>query len=293
MWKYIVIAALVLFAVASFVFYKTHTGIVSSTGEVAALSKQFETAAAKSKEIFVDEGIAAYAKMRNEWLSERKAAAEAQKAKYEDETQSVKQQTETLNSEYENTIGVATEQKKALDEMVRSIATRDDLKALMEKVEVDSEDMEPSDPEVFDKIAANLRALDAKKDEMDSRLKVEESTVEALVARRDALSSEIAAADALARERRARISPEDLSCHVATADPAWDYVIIDKGLDGGVIIGSRLAVMRGNKKICELNVTLVEANRSSGDIVFSTMVAGETVRPGDRVVSVRPNAKKD
>ena len=293
MWKYIVIAALVLFAVASFVFYKTHTALVSSAGEVAALRADFETAVAKSKEVYVDESIAAYAKMRNEWLSERKAEAEAQKAKFEEETAEVKQQTQTLQQEYENSVGAAQTLKAKIDEMMSNIASRDDMKELMEKVEAEAEDMDASDPELFDKISANVAALEAKKEVISTKLKTEESALETLVARKDALTEEIAAADALARERRARISPAELECHVATADPAWDYVILDKGLDGGVIIGSRLAVMRGEKKICELNVTLVESNRASGDIVYSTLVTGEVVRPGDHVVSVRPSTQKD
>lgn len=289
MWKYIVIVALVLFAAAAFVFYKTHSGIVSSSGEVAALKANAEAAVGKNKEIFVDEGIAAYAKMRHDWLTERKSEADAQKAKFEEENISVKQEVATLTQKYETEIGLAENQKKELEKMVEGISSRDDMKELMSKVEVDAEDMEASDPELFDKISANLKALDEKKAEMESRLSVETSTVESLVARRDSLNSQIADADALARERRARISPVELECFISTADSNWDYVIVDKGLDGGIIIGSRLAVMRGDKKICELIVTLVEANRASGDIVHSTLVTGEEVRVGDRVVSVRPS----
>ena len=45
--------------------------------------------------------------------------------------------------------------------------------------------------------------------------------------------------------------------------------------------------MRGDKKICELNVTLVESSRASCDVVYSTMLTGERVEVGDTVVSVR------
>lgn len=293
MWKYIVIVALVLIAAASFVFYKTHTSLVSSAGEVATLRAEFESAINKNKEIYVDESIAAYAKLRHEWLAERKAEAEAKKAKIEEETAEIKQQVESLQQEYESSVGVAQNLKEKLEETTKTIAGLDVLKELMEKVEVEMEDMDASDPGLWDKIAANMAALNAKKEAAAAKLKTEESAVEALVARKDALTEEIADADALARERRARISPAELECFVAISDPQWDYVILDKGLDGGVIIGSRLAVMRGEKKICELNVTLVEANRSSGDIVHSTLVTGETVRPGDRVVAVRPTTKID
>lgn len=291
MWKYIVIVALVLFAFASFVFYKTHTAITSTSGEVAALRSLVDNAANKNKEIYMDQSIAAYAEMRLEWLNKRKAEADAERTRVEEETVRVKQETENLQQEYENTSGLAVAQKEKLDEMVRTIASRDDLRQLLEKVGADAEDMSESDPEIFDKISTNLRSLDAKKEELDIKLREEASSVEALVARRDDLTEKIAEEEGIAKDRRARISPAELECSVATADPHWDYVIIDKGVDGGVVIGSRLAVMRGDKKICELNVTLVEANRSSCDVVYSTLVTGEIVRPGDRVISVRTNSE--
>lgn len=291
MWKYIVIVALVLFGFASFVFYKTHSSITASAGEVASLRTLVDNAAAKNKEIFMDECIAAYAQMRHDWLTKRKAEADAEKARVEEETTRVQQETENLQQEYENTSGLAVAQKAKLDEVIRSIASRDDLRQLLDKVGADAEDMSESDPDIFDKISANLRSLDAKKEELDIKLREEQSTVESLVARRDDLTEKIAVAEGIAKDRRARISPAELECSVATTDPGWDYVIIDQGVDGGVVIGSRLAVLRGEKKICELNVTLVEANRSSCDIVYSTLVTGEVVHPGDRVISVRSNSE--
>ena len=291
MWKYIVIVALVLFGFASFVFYKTHTTIMSSNGEVAALRTQVDAAANKNKEIFMDECIAAYAKMRHEWLTQRKADAEAEQAKVEEETERIKQETEELQQQYDNTSGLAEQQKNKLEEMIRNIASRDDLRQLLDKVGADAEDMSEGDPEIFDKISANLRALDVKKEELDIKLREEEATVETLVARRDSLTEQIAKAEGIAKDRRARISPEELESSVTNTDPNWDYVIIDKGVDGGVVIGSRLAVLRDGKKICELSVTLVENNRSSCDIVYSTLLTGEVVRPGDRVIAVRANSE--
>ena len=74
---------------------------------------------------------------------------------------------------------------------------------------------------------------------------------------------------------------------VVVADPTWDYVILDAGIDKGIVIGSRLAVMRGSQKVCELTVTLVENSKSSCDVVYSTMRPGDKVRQGDTVVSAR------
>ena len=45
--------------------------------------------------------------------------------------------------------------------------------------------------------------------------------------------------------------------------------------------------MRGGKKICELNVTNVRSRESVAEVVKGSMLAGERVKLGDQVVSVR------
>ena len=128
---------------------------------------------------------------------------------------------------------------------------------------------------------------------MDKVVELERSNAEAdariaaLGAESERLTALIAAARKLAQDRQARLSPPELKCNVLTADRQWDYVILDAGINKGIVIGSRLAVMRNGKKICELNVTLVESTRASCDVVYSTMITGERVEVGDSVVSVR------
>lgn len=287
MWKYIAIAALVLFAAASFVFHKTHSALSSPGGEVSALQAQYETAIAKNKEVFVDECIAAYAKMRNEWLTQRKSELEAEKDKVELEDSRIKGEIERLTAEWKSRGGDIEEERDKLKAAVTKIAEQEGLRSLGEKTETDMEEMDASDPELFQKIAANIAALDAKKDAMNAKLQAETASVEQRTAERDRLAEAIVAEDDIAKDRRARLSPADLNCRISRAETGLAYVVIDKGIDGGVVIGSRLAVMRGDKKICELNVTNVEANRSSCDLVYNTLITGEMVQTGDRVVAVR------
>lgn len=297
MWKYIVIASLVLFAAASFLFYKTHNSLVSSGGEVEALQAQYETAIAKNKEIFVDEGIAAYAKMRYDWLEQRRVEADAQKAKLEEEDVTYQGEIERLTKEWESLGGAIEEQKAKLQEDLRALGNSELLKSALDKARElgnkEVQDVDASDPDVLQNISANIRVLQESKKEVEQEIAKESAVVQSLEAQRVVLTDEIAAADALAKERRARISPADLECHVINADPSWDYAILDAGIDKGIIIGSRLAVMRDGKKICELNVTLVEANRSSCDVVYNTLLTGETVHPGDRVIAVRHSSQEN
>ena len=292
MWKYIVIASLVFFAVASFVFYKTHTAMTTSSGEVAAIHEQYNAAISKNKDVYVDETISAYAKMRHEWLVKRRAELEAEKTRIEAEDAELVQETEELNAKWDVLFSEIGKERDSIKEAIKDIVSRVDLSEAVEKSGADVEPLDAGDKDIFQKIETNLQALDEKKDALDTDLKKEEAEVEKRVAQRDSLQESITAEEIIARDRRARISPEDLTAHVTIADPAWDYVIIDRGADAGVVIGSRLAVMRGDKKICELNVTLVETNRSSCDVVYSTLVTGESVKPGDRIVSVHTSNKE-
>lgn len=292
MWKIILTVSLVLFAAASYVLYKTHTSMTTSTGEVAVLHVQYESAIAKNKDIFLDETISAYAKIRHEWLVSHRAELEAERARVEAKDVEIQQETAELNSEYETLFSEIEKMRDSIKDVVKDVAARIDFSGAVERTGADVEILDGTDTDIFQKVDASLQALNEKKDEKDAELKAEEAEVQRRVVTRDGLLADIAVEEGIARDRRARLSPEELVCHVTLTDPSWDYVILDHGADAGVVIGSRLAVMRGDKKICELNVTLVEANRTSADIVYSTMITGEVVQPGDRVISVRTTASK-
>ena len=295
MWKYILTVSLVLIAAGLFVLYKTHQGLVSANGEVAALQVQYENAIAKSKEIYTDEIISAYARMRSEWLIKCKSEAEEQEAKFREEDVTYTTEIERLEAEIKSMGGLRNElnlkKQCMLDSLVNDEIFQKALSDLQEKGNVQVADMDASDPDVFSNIATNVNLLKSKREEISGEITKDESTIQSLQSRIDALNEASAKEDALARERQARISPESLSCNVIMANRGWDYVIVDAGVSDGVVIGSRLSVMRGSKKICEVSVTLVEDNRSSCDIVMNTLLAGEAVEPGDRVVSVRPVQK--
>ena len=124
--------------------------------------------------------------------------------------------------------------------------------------------------------------------ELQSKIDAENDQIATLGAESDRLNGLIDAARKLGQDRQARISPPELKCSVTYVDPGYAFITLNAGIDnGGVVIGSRLAVMRGDKKICELNVTNVQARESIAYVVKKSMLAGEAVKVGDRVVSVR------
>ncbi len=295
MWKYIVIASLVLIAGGSYVFYKTHQALVSADGEVAALQAQYESAIAKNKEIFTDECIAAYARARGEWLVKCKAESEEQEAKFREEDLTYTTEIQRLEAELKSMGGKLSEFEKKREDLLNALVNDEALqKALSDLQESGGEvtEMDISDEDVLANLATNISMLKAKRDEFTGEIAKDESSIQTLQANKDSLLAAIKKERDIAHERQARLSPETLNCNVVLADPTWEYVIVDAGADAGVVIGSRLVVMRGERKICEMNVTLVEGNRSSCDIVMNTLLTGEAVKVGDRVVSLRP-AQKD
>ncbi len=71
----------------------------------------------------------------------------------------------------------------------------------------------------------------------------------------------------------------------------WGFVILAAGDKQGVITGSTLDVVRGGEVIGKLKVTAVEAGRAAADIVLDSVSEGTTLRPGDRVVAEKEEAK--
>lgn len=273
MWKYIIIGAVVLFLLAVYVFSKNHEALVAPNGEIAALQTQYREAVKKNKDISLDKAIKAYATMRTEWMQSEKASFEKQKADLDAQTAALKQESAELQIKYDRIGGEVERVAAQMEEVLRGIAG-------LVGMDSDSE---------MDEIAEKATAMTQDNLELEKKVAQEEATINALNKQIEGYLARSSAARQLNKDRQARISPPELDCKVITSDSQWDYVILDAGINKGIVIGSRLAVMRGDKKICELNVTLVETSRSSCDIVYSTLLPGESVQVGDRVISVRNN----
>lgn len=273
MWKYIIIGAVVLFLLSVYVFSKNHEALVAPNGEIAALQAQYRDAVKKNKDISLDKTIKAYATMRTEWMQSEKDIFEKQKADLDAQTAALKQESAELQIKYDRIGGEVERTAAKMEEVLRGIAG-------LVGMDSDSE---------MDEIAEKASAMAQENLELEKKVAQEEASINALNKQIEGYLARSAAARQLNKDRQARISPPELDCKVITSDSQWDYVILDAGINKGIVIGSRLAVMRGDKKICELNVTLVETSRSSCDIVYSTLLPGESVQVGDRVISVRNN----
>ena len=272
MWKYIIIGSVVLFGTAAFIFHKNLEALTAPGGEVAAIQSQYQDAVTKNKNIALDKSIKAYSEMRTEWLNERKGKADAEKADFESKSQAVEEEISQLNARYDAIEGDFKRLREELDNTLLGVANSVGL------------DESTTDPE---EVATHVAELMNSNIELEKKVAQEEATITSLGKQLDHITTEIAKAKKLQQDRQARISPAELKCAVLKTDAEWGHVILDAGIDKGIVIGSRLAVMRGDKKICELNMTVVETNRASGDVVFNTLMPGESVQAGDTVVSVR------
>lgn len=273
MWKYIIIAAVVLFLGACFLFYKNNEALTGPEGEVAACQSQFDMAKKKAVDIEKDKAIKRYAELRTAFFKQQSEKFSTECASLEAEDAPLEQEITKANADLE----AAKADFKRYDEELK--AFRRDAAAAAGAEDSGEEDLQAIGQSIAELVESNnaLEAQAAAEEKMTSDLGAESERTLAM----------IEAAKKLAADRMARLSPVELKCSVVTADPTWDYVILDGGIDKGIVIGSRLAVMRGEQKVCELSVTLVESNKSSCDVVYSTMRPGDKVRPGDTVVSVR------
>ena len=276
MWKYIIIAAVVLFLGACFLFYKNNDALTSPEGEVAAFQSQFDMARKKVIDIEKDKAVKRYAELRTAYFkqlsdkyNEECSALEAEDAPYEQEITKANADLEAAKADFKR----YQDQFKSFQKDATAAAG------------VEDADDEEGLKLVGQRIAELVEANNA----LEAQASAEEKMTQDLVAESVRTLAMIEAAKKLAADRMARLSPVELKCAVVSVDPTWDYVILDSGIDKGIVIGSRLAVMRGTQKVCELTVTLVESNKSSCDVVYSTMRPGDQVQPGDTVVSVRNN----
>lgn len=279
MWKYTILAAVALLLGGTFFFSQNNSALTSPSGEVAAMQSQFQTAVKKSHDIELDKAIKKYAELRTDYFKskadEYKGEAEAAEA----ETASVEQDCTSLTAQIE---AIKAASKLASESFNKF---RDGALTAAEMDSTDVSDDEDFRVAVITKLAEGVAANEA----TESQIAAKQAQIASVQNETKDTLEKIAAAKKLSSDRMARLSPPELSCTVLTADPNWDFVILDAGIDKGIISGSRLAVRRGDKKICELNVTLVEGNRASCEVVFSTMRPGDRVQPGDKVTAVRDN----
>ena len=101
MWKYIIIAAVVLFLGACFLFYKNNEALTGPEGEVAAFQSQFDMAKKKALDIEKDKAIKRYAELRTEYFKQLSEKANSERAAIEAEDAPFDQEISKANNDME------------------------------------------------------------------------------------------------------------------------------------------------------------------------------------------------
>ncbi|MFI3243398.1 MAG: hypothetical protein R3Y56_04000 [Akkermansia sp.] len=272
MWKKILIVALLLFLTATFAFYHANQVMTQAEGEIPNIQKLMSDTAARNRELATEARDKSYAELRQEWFDAETARLQEEKAIDDAESEEIEQK----RTEITNALAEAEEEIKRVEADLKKVVA-----------DLVSAAGHESDAEDLSVVGDTLQTLSDNLEEKQVELAKEEASVKALETEEARLKALVAAGRKLNLDRQSRISPPELQCKVLVVDPNWSYIILDSGLDKGIVIGSRLAVMRGDVKICELNVTVVEKNRASADVVYNTLLVGDEPQAGDTVVSVR------
>jgi hypothetical protein len=77
-----------------------------------------------------------------------------------------------------------------------------------------------------------------------------------------------------------------LKTTIKTVYASWGFVTLNGGDIQGVVPGSTLAVVRGDKVVAKLKVSTVEPNRAAADILRESLGADIFLRAGDNVVAI-------
>lgn len=195
--------------------------------------------------------------------------------------------------------GVLTSDIKAIEEKkVELTDSNDDLLASNKTIEADLTTKKTTldelktkskDMENVNAIAARITALDLENEQLAMEISTEEKKNEALTAQSNQIQANNDALAQLKKDQDARLSPPNLKTSVSRVIDDFGLVVVHGGAnDHGIVPGSRLAIMRGKDKIAEMTVNAVEGNVSTASVIHSSITAGETIHPGDTVVSVRP-----
>ncbi len=101
------------------------------------------------------------------------------------------------------------------------------------------------------------------------------------------LEAEQAAANSLReaeRQRQERLMVKSLEGTVVAYNPAWNFVVLDIGDRNGVVGSAEFLVKRGANNVGRVKVTSVEPTTSIADVIPTSLTAGSTIQPGDRVI---------
>ncbi|MGD1979920.1 MAG: hypothetical protein PVJ98_11030 [Akkermansiaceae bacterium] len=214
------------------------------------------------------------------------------KEEFEKQLAETKVQQTNLDRNTKTFNGLVADNKELLQEKVDAIARRDDLqgkwdtqKAENEKVEMEiatkERELETLTAQVKDEqatlqelgplaeLAPKIKRLSAQISDLEDEL----ATLKANIDRLEGEKARTTAAREASKDKLGNInsgrSQPTMSARIDRIDRRLGFVMLSKGIKGGVVGGSKVAVMRGGEKIGELSISAVSANSATADIIYS------------------------
>lgn len=133
-------------------------------------------------------------------------------------------------------------------------------------------------------LADKMKTMRVELEELDQSITDDEATLANLTAQNtSAQSEEKTRKDELDTFSKGESLPS-LNTRIRNIYPAWGFVTLADGNNGGVIANSTLAVVRDGETVARLLVTAVESRSATASIVPDSIGEDVTLMVGDRVV---------
>jgi len=141
-------------------------------------------------------------------------------------------------------------------------------------------------------LADKMKTMRVELEELDQSITDDEATLANLTAQNtSAQSEEKTRKDELDTFSKGESLPS-LNTRIRNIYPAWGFVTLADGNNGGVIANSTLAVVRDGETVALLLVTAVESRSATASIIPESIGEDVTLMVGDRVVPGSKGAKK-
>ena len=136
----------------------------------------------------------------------------------------------------------------------------------------------------LDVIVAELKEMTTKKAEQEATIAQREATQTLAIQKQQQTEAQIAALKKKDLMQKTGLLPDAFTASIISIDTQWGFIQINKGNTSSVVKNAKLDVKRGGDKIATLVVTNVQPTAAICDLVAGTLVAGQQLQPGDRLV---------
>ncbi len=248
----------IILAVAAFVAVKNK----------ARLSTEIDNRADAAKNLTISQDKLKASQEVLKQLPIDRAEIESQATAKTEEQTAIQEATDELKSQIESKTATISSNKEELDVVREKIANAGNISELADKMKNTGVELAELDQSITNSEAtlANLTAQNTSAQAVATQRKTELDTFK----KGDSLAS--------------------LNTRIRSIYPAWGFVTLAEGNNGGVIANSVLNVVRGDETVARLLVTAVESRSATASIIPDSMGEDVTLMVGDRVV---PGSKEE